>query len=147
MIEKTLEILANPRILLSILIGFIVLIGLYSSLNSVGTIFTSEGDYEPQQVAAYLDLNVEPNAVIVGNPAIDFLSKKHTFHDIQTLIEHAERQDNYALHQPLLDDLNYIIVDPHWKYGWGISPDLQEFLGSRCILEISFGDTDLYRAL
>lgn len=138
------ELFANPRILLSVLIGLIVLIGLYNTLNSVGAIFTSEGDYEPQQVANYLDMYVEEGAVIVGNPAIDFLSKKHIFHDTQTLIENAERQE-YTLHQPLLRKLDYLIVDPQLKYGWGISPELQEFLESQCILERTFGDTDLYR--
>jgi hypothetical protein len=145
MIGKLLDLFANPRILLSILVLFIVLIGLYNTLNNMGTIFTSEGDYEPQQVAEYLDLYVEEGAVIVGNPAIDFLSKKHVFHDPQTLIENAERQGEYTLHQPLLRKLDYLIVDPQLKYGWGISPELSEFIDSRCILEGTFGDTDLYR--
>jgi len=145
MIEKILDLFANPRILLSILVVFIVLIGLYNTLNNVGTIFTSEGDYEPQQVAEYLDLYVEEGAVIVGNPAIDFLSKKHVFHDTQTLIENAELQGAYTLHKPLLRKLDYLIVDPQLKYGWGISPELHEFLESQCILERTFGDTDLYR--
>ena len=146
-VEKTLEVFANPRILLSILIGLIVLIGLYNTLNGVSTIFTSEGDYEPQQVAEYLDLYVEENATIVGNPAIDFLSKKHVFHDIQTLIENAERHGNYTLHQSLVRVLDYLIIDPEWKYGWGISPELQALLESRCVLERVFGDTELYRVL
>ena len=83
--------------------------------------------------------------MIVGNPAIDFLSKKHVFHDTQTLIENAELQGEYTLHQPLLRKLDYLIVDPQLKYGWGISPELHEFIESQCILEGTFGDTDLYR--
>lgn len=146
-IEKILEIFANPRTLVAVLIGLIVLIGLYNALNDASTIFTSEGDYEPQRVAEYLDLYVGENAVIVGNPAIDFLSKKHTFHDIQTLIENAERHGNYTLHQPLVRILDYIIIDPEWKYGWGISPELQEFLDTQCILEQDFDDTEIYRVL
>jgi 4-amino-4-deoxy-L-arabinose transferase-like glycosyltransferase len=145
-IEKILDLFANPRILLSILVVFIVLIGLYGTLDNVGYTLTSEGDYEPQQVAEYLDLYVAEGAVIVGNPAIDFLSKKHVFHDTQTLIENAELQE-YTLHQPLLKKLGYLIVDPQLKYGWGISPDLHDFLESQCILERTFGDTDLYRVI
>ncbi|MFX1519451.1 MAG: ArnT family glycosyltransferase [Promethearchaeota archaeon] len=145
--ERILEVFANPRILLSVLIAIIVLIGLFNTLNRTSTIFTSKGDYEPQQVAEYLDLYVEENAVIVGNPAIDFLSKKHVFHDMQTLIENAERHGDYTLYQPLIRKLDYLILDPEWKYGWGISPELQEFLEGKCVLERAFGDTDLYRVL
>ena len=142
---KVLEVLASPNSLLSVLVGLMVLIGLFNTLNSTKTIFTSEGDYEPQQVAEYLDLYVNEKAVIVGSPAVDFLSKKHIFHDMQALIENAERHGNYTLHQPLARKLDYLIIDPDWKYGWGISPELQEYLESSCVIEKTFGDTDLYR--